>query len=120
MIMRRTFAVVASTAALLVAGQAAAHASLVKSDPADKATVAAPKTISLTFNEDLAPAFSHFDLAMTDGMKATVKTTLSKDHKTIMGTPKGKLMAGTYKLTWHAAAADDGHRTEGALSFTVQ
>ncbi len=120
MIMRRTLALAGAAAALLMAGQAAAHASLVKSDPADKATVAAPATISLTFNEDLTPAFSSFDLAMTDGMKAAVKTKLSKDHKTIVGTPTGKLMVGTYKLSWHAAAADDGHRTEGALSFTVK
>jgi methionine-rich copper-binding protein CopC len=119
---RRTLSIAGAlaTAALLSATQAAAHASLVKSNPAANATVAAPKTISLTFNEDLTPAFSGFDLAMTDGMKAAVKTTFSKDHKTIVGTPQGKLMAGTYKITWHAAAADDGHRTDGTLTFTVR
>lgn len=83
-------------AALLIAGAAAAHAHMVRSAPAANATVAAPKTISLTFNEKLTPAFSGFDLAMGDGMKLPVSTTVSKDHMTIVGTPKGKLMAGAY------------------------
>ena len=90
------------------------------SDPAANATVAAPKTIRLTFNEKLAPAFSSFELAMADGMKAPVKISVSADRKTITGAPKGRLMAGAYKLTWHAAAADDGHRMDGTLTFTVK
>jgi methionine-rich copper-binding protein CopC len=114
------FAGLAASAALLVAGSAAAHAHLVKSDPAANATVAAPKAISLTFNEKLTPAFSGFDLSMGDGMKMPVKTAVSKDHLTIVGTPQGKLMAGAYKITWHAASADDGHRMDGTLAFTVK
>ncbi|PZR30505.1 MULTISPECIES: copper homeostasis periplasmic binding protein CopC [Caulobacter] len=108
------------SASILAGGQASAHAKLVASDPAANATVAAPKTIRLTFNEKLAPAFSSFELAMADGMKTSVKTTVSADHKTITGVPKGRLMAGAYKLTWHAAAADDGHRMDGTLTFTVK
>lgn len=107
-------------ASALTAGQASAHAKLVASDPAANATVAAPKAIRLTFNEKLAPAFSTFELAMTDGMKAPVKTSVSPDRKTITGMPKGRLMAGAYKLTWRAAAADDGHRMDGTLTFTVK
>ncbi|MBQ1563570.1 MULTISPECIES: copper homeostasis periplasmic binding protein CopC [unclassified Caulobacter] len=108
------------SASILAGGQASAHAKLVASDPAANATVAAPKTIRLTFNEKLAPAFSSFELAMADGMKAPVKTSVSADRKTITGAPKGRLMAGAYKLTWHAAAADDGHRMDGTLTFTVK
>ena len=106
--------------ALLGAGQASAHAALVKSNPAANATVAAPKTISLTFNEVLTPAFSGFDMSMTDGMKMKVKTKVSKDKKTITGAPTSKLMAGAYTVNWHAAAADDGHKTTGTLDFTVK
>ncbi|WP_299003591.1 copper homeostasis periplasmic binding protein CopC [uncultured Caulobacter sp.] len=114
--------IIAAAAATLLfsAGQASAHAKLVSSDPAANATVAAPKAIRLTFNEKLAPAFSSFELAMADGMKAPVKTTVSGDRKTITGVPKGVLMAGVYKLTWHAAAADDGHRMDGVITFTVK
>ncbi|ADG10970.1 copper resistance protein CopC [Caulobacter segnis] len=117
---RALIATTVLSASILASGQASAHAKLVASDPAANATVAAPKTISLTFNEKLAPAFSTFELAMADGMKTPVKTTVSPDRKTIRGAPKGRLMPGAYKLTWYAAAADDGHRMDGTLTFTVK
>ena len=106
--------------AMLGAGQASAHAALIKSNPSANATVAAPKAISLTFNEALTPAFSGFDMSMSDGMKMKVKTKVSKDKKTITGAPAGKLMPGAYKVNWHAAATDDGHKTSGTLAFTVK
>ena len=110
----------AAGAALLVAGAASAHAHLVRSNPPANATVAAPRTITLTFNEKLAPAFSKFDLGMSDGMKMSVKTVVSKDRRSIVGTPQGKLMAGAYKINWHAASSDDGHKMDGTLSFRVR
>jgi methionine-rich copper-binding protein CopC len=107
--------------ALLSATQAAAHASLVKSDPAAGATVSAPKTITLTFDEELTPAFSGFDVTMAGSMKVAVKTKVSADHKTITGTLiGGHQMAGAYKIAWHAAAADDGHKSKGTVAFTVK
>jgi hypothetical protein len=57
---------------------------------------------------------------MSDGMKFALATAISADGKLITCTPKGSLMAGTYKLVWHAAAADDGHRTEGSFSFKIK
>lgn len=113
-------AVSLSAAALLFATQASAHAALVRSNPAANATISAPRAISLTFNEKLSPAFSGFSLTMSGGMTMKVKTTLSKDHKTITGVPTGRMMAGVYKISWHAAAADDGHRTQGVMTFKVK
>ena len=112
-------AIALAGAALLSATQASAHASLIKSDPAANATVAAPKVITLTFDDELAPAFSGFDVTMGDTMKMPFKTTVSKDKKTITGVPTGPLMAGAYKLSWHAAA-DDGHKSTGTVTFTVK
>ncbi len=106
--------------ALLSATQASAHASLVKSDPAANATVAAPKAITLTFDEEVTPAFTGFDVMMGGSMKMPVKTTVSKDKKTITGVFSGPVMAGAYKISWHAAAADDGHKSTGVLAFTVK
>ena len=122
MLTRKTFSASAALGAiaLLAAGQASAHAALVRSNPAANATVSAPKAISLTFNEALTPAFSGFDLSMGDGMKMKVKTKVSKDKKTITGVPTGRMMAGAYKISWHAAAVDDGHKTTGTLPFTVK
>jgi methionine-rich copper-binding protein CopC len=107
-------------ASVLVAGQASAHAKLVASTPAANATVAAPQAIRLTFSEKLAPAFSTFELTMADGMKAPVKTSVSQDRKTITGVPKSRLAPGGYKITWRAASVDDGHRMDGAFTFTVK
>ena len=106
--------------ALGLAMPASAHTDLVKSSPAADSTIAAPKIIVLTFSEKITPAFSGFDLAMDDGMKATAATAVSADGKTVTLTPRGALMAGAYKLNWHAAAAEDGHKTEGVLSFKVK
>lgn len=97
-----------------------AHAALLQSDPAPNSTVAAPKVIKLTFSENVVPAFSGFRLAMGDGMTVDVTTKLSSDGKVMTGIPKGSFMPGTYKLSWHAASVDDGHRTEGSFIFKVK
>lgn len=120
---RHTALVAVSTLALAaLAGQASAHASLVKSDPAANATVAAPKTITLTYDEELAPAFSKFTVTMPTmkNMTVKVKTVVSKDHKSIVGTPAAPLSAGAYSISWTAAAADDGRKTTGKVPFTVK
>jgi copper resistance protein C len=114
-----SLATAVAAAAMLAAGQAAAHAKLVGSTPAANAEVAAPKVITLTFSEKVAPAFSSFDLTMVEhNMKVPVKTAVSKDGKTITGTPQGAFMKGTYKINWRAASAD-GHRMTGEVSFKV-
>ncbi len=106
-------------AGLVAAGPALAHTKVVSSNPAAGAAVAAPKMISLTFSEKVAPAFTGFDLTMVDhNMKVPVKTTLSKDGKTLSGAPQGALMKGAYKVNWHAAGAD-GHRMTGEIAFQV-
>ena len=122
MMTRKTLpaAIALGAVALFAATQASAHASLVKSDPAANSTVAAPKTITLTFDEEVTPAFSGFDVMMGGSMKMPVKTTVSQDHKTITGVFSGPTMAGAYKIAWHAAAADDGHKSTGTLAFTVK
>lgn len=111
-----TLAVVAS---LGIAGQALAHAHLVRSNPAANATVAAPKTISLTFSEKLTAQFSTFEVAMVGhDMKVPVKTVVSQDGKTITGTPQAAFMPGSYKIIWKVASAD-GHRMTGEVPFKV-
>lgn len=109
------------SAALLATSPAWAHAHLVSSTPGANATVAAaPKTITLTFSEKLVPAFSKFDLVMPEhgGMKVAVKTTVSKDGKSITGAPAAALTAGAYKVVWTAASAD-GHKMNGEVAFKV-
>lgn len=105
--------------ALGFAGPAFAHTDLVKSLPAADSSGPAPKTLVLTFSEKVVPAFTGFALTMSDGMKYALATAISADGKVITCTPKGALMEGSYKLTWHAAAAD-GHRTDGSFAFKIK
>jgi hypothetical protein len=108
------------SAALFATSPAWAHAQLVNSNPMANATVAAPKAITLTFNEKLAPAFSKFELVMPahGGMKVAVKTAVSADGMSLTGTPEAALAKGAYKIVWTAASAD-GHRMNGEVAFTV-
>lgn len=113
-------AALAAAASLLAASPAFAHAKLVGSTPAANAVIAAPGTISLTFDDKVVPAFSSFELVM-DGhdMKVPVRTTVSKDGKTITGTPQGRMMPGAYKIQW-TIASSDGHRMKGEVPFRVR
>ena len=105
---------------ICVANPAFAHADLVKSNPAPGATVSPPKAVVLIFSEEVSPAFSGFDLGMSDGMKVPLSTAFSSNGKIVTCTLQGRLMRGAYKLSWHVAAADDGHRTDGTFSFKVK
>jgi methionine-rich copper-binding protein CopC len=104
---------------LALAGPALAHTKLIGSTPAANATVHSPRTITLTFNERLVPAFSKFELTMpAHDMTIPVTTTVSRDGKQIVGTVTSALMKGTYRITWIAAGAD-GHRMTGTVNFQV-
>lgn len=109
-----------ATTALFAAGPVWAHAKLVASNPANSAVVqAAPKSISLTFNEKLVPAFSKLDLTMPEhGMKMPLKTSLSDDGRTLTGVPQQALPKGSYKIVWSAATAD-GHKMSGEVAFRI-
>lgn len=111
---------VLAACSVLTAGTAFAHAHLIKSVPAANAQVAAPKTITLTFDDELAPAFSKVQLGMADGMKVNAKSALSPDKKSIVTTPAASLMPGVYTVSWQAAATEDGHKMEGKFTFTVK
>jgi methionine-rich copper-binding protein CopC len=116
--MQRPFGL-AIVAGLAVASPASAHTHLVGSTPAANATVKAAQTITLTFNEQLVPAFSRFELSMpAHGMAIPVATTVSRGGKQIVGTLRSPLGKGAYQVDW-TAAGDDGHRMTGHFAFTV-
>jgi copper resistance protein C len=105
---------------LLWAVQAQAHARLVTASPAPDATVAAPKMIQLQFNTELARKFSMFKLTDTDGNAVALMVMDSKDPKTLLAMPTAALGPGLYTVSWSAVSTDDGHKTSGTYSFTVQ
>ena len=101
-----------------VAGPAAAHARLVTATPAPNATVAATRSVSLTFSERTVPAFSGFDVVNAAGEKLPVRTSVARDGKTLTGALRRPLAAGAYRVDWRIAS-NDGHRMTGSYTFSV-
>lgn len=115
-------ALVVGTLVVLSAGltgaPAAAHASLVSTDPADGSVVAAPpEQVVLTFNEpvrlDGADAVQGF---APDGSDWAVQAQ-ARDTAVVV-TPVGDPGTGTVVLSWRVVS-EDGHEVSGALTFTI-
>jgi len=109
-----------SVALLLVVGSvsAYAHAMLDHAEPQVDSTVnAAPREVSLTFAENLEPAFSTMEVTGPSGQRVDE------------GKPRieGKAMRvqlrgdqpGTYRVKWRVLSVDT-HTTEGDFSFKVR
>lgn len=111
-------------AGLLVAAfggmPAFAHAFLQKSDPPVGSTVStAPKTLLLSFTEDLEVPFC--TVTVTDGMgmnDAAGKPQAVPGHPNEMQVPLKITMPGKIFVSWHALSVDT-HKTQGDFSFTV-
>lgn len=123
-----TFAAVAILAVPLAAPTAAfAHAKVVASTPTQGATVKAPRSVTLTFNEALLPPTAAASIVMTamPGMAnhgemviRNFATKWANGNKTMTLALKQPLRSGSYDVRWQAAGAD-GHRMKGKVSFTV-
>jgi len=116
--------VLALAAALLTspwAPPAAAHAVLVRSAPAGRATLAEkPDRVDLWFNERLEPAFSRVSVwsaanAQVDAGDARVAPDDPK-HLSVSLLP---LAPGTYSVRYRVLSVD-GHVVDSSFSFTVR
>lgn len=118
--MRKLALLAAMALTMGTAVPAIAHTHLVRSTPTANQTLAAPSTLTLTFNERVAPAFSSAQVTMP-AHDMTVPSTmrLSSDGKTMTITPRSALARGSYLIHW-TAAGSDGHRMEGNVPFTVR
>ena len=119
--MRKTLLIAAAVVALAAAGQAAAHARLLKSDPAKGATVAAPAALKLTFSEGVVAAKSSVTVAGPDGKPASTgpMSVDAKTKKTVMVPVTGKLAKGAYKVDW-SMTSEDSHNMTGTFGFKVK
>lgn len=116
--MKRIFPLVMVLA--LQAGSAFAHAGLEGAVPADGATVTAPDALVLTFTEAVSASMSGVVVKAADGSKVAIgDATLSDDKATLTIPLTAKPAAGVYTVEWHALS-DDGHKTHGKFTFTVQ
>lgn len=96
---------------------ASAHATLVGSDPQDGASLQSePKSVSITFNEDVATP-AQLQVTAPDG------TRLAEGEPTIDGTTvtqavRSSGQAGSYTLAYRVVSAD-GHPVSGELTYDV-
>jgi copper transport protein len=95
---------------------AAAHASLIASDPVDGASLAtAPTMLTLSFNEPVDPiAVRIFDSA---GIASAV-TQISREGANLILMPAAPLGEGAHVMSWRVISAD-GHPVGGSLTFWV-
>ena len=111
--------IVAMSALLAVmAGTAAeAHAFLDHTEPRVGSTVpTAPRELSLSFTQNLEPAFSSVEVSDANGTRVDLgKPSVSAS---VMRIRLKQLSAGTYRVRWHVLSVDT-HTTEGSFTFQV-
>jgi hypothetical protein len=114
----RTYIVVLSLLfALVGAGAAHAHAFLDHASPLVGSTVrTAPHEVSLSFTQNLEPAFS--TVTVTDAKGGRVDRGKPQISGNTMRVGLKASSPGTYHVHWHALSVDT-HTTEGNFSFTV-
>ena len=101
----------------LAAADARAHAFLDHAEPRVGSTVQpAPRELSLSFTQNLEPAFSSAEVRNANG--ARVDQGKAKVSGSAMHIGLKPLPPGTYKVRWHALSVDT-HTTEGSFSFRV-
>ncbi|MEV0090591.1 copper resistance protein CopC [Streptomyces sp. NPDC050738] len=104
------------------AAPASAHAALTGSDPKDGEVVAtAPKTVSLTFSEEVAMDSKSIRVLDPTGKRAdTAKLrNLSSGSTVTYGVDlHAGLPDGTYTVAWQAISADS-HPVSGAFTFSI-
>ena len=115
--MLRQLLCIATGAGLMLAGPVFAHAKLRSSDPAADAQLnIAPKSLTLTFNENvqlavltLVSAGKNIPVPLDRSAPASPKITVALPA----------LAAGAYQVQWSALSADDGHITKGSFTFSI-
>jgi methionine-rich copper-binding protein CopC len=111
-------------AALLVAAgcpcRGEAHATLVSSVPAARATVStAPPRVALTFNERLEPAYARVSVWDAGGAQVDLKdAALAADNPRILGVSLPPLNPGRYTVRYRVLSVD-GHVVEASFAFSV-
>ena len=107
----------ALAAAIGWAAPAAAHTALVSSSPAAGATVEAPASVSLTFNEALLDIGAQIVVLDAEGGNHASGDVYFPDPSTVR-VDVAPLGPGSYTAEWRVVSAD-GHPIEGSLPFTV-
>ncbi|MEM6050206.1 CopC domain-containing protein YobA [Erwinia sp. P7711] len=118
----RKFSLVFALALAVFSQQVSAHAHLKNQYPAANANVeASPQALTLTFSEDIEPAFSGVEII--DGNQKAIPLAEAerapRQHNQLIAPLKQPLVSGHYQVNWHVLSVD-GHKTQGNYSFSVK
>lgn len=96
---------------------ASAHASLIRSDPADRSSVAvSPSKVTLTFNEDMShPAY--VAVRAPDGSKVQVAEVTVSGSRVVARLASSD-QRGRYRATYRVVS-NDAHPVEGSIFWTT-
>jgi methionine-rich copper-binding protein CopC len=107
----------AAAMAMILAGPALGHAQLRStSPPADAKLLTAPKSLTLSFNENVRIAVLTLKTGGRDIPVAVDRNAPAAPQVTI---PLPPLAIGKYQVQWSALSPDDGHVTKGTFSFAI-
>ena len=117
------FALVVGLWLALLAPTAAAHALLIRADPAINGTVtSSPQRILLTFTEPVDPSLSGAQVVNTQGQPvpgALPSRAVPSNSEQLAIRLSRPLPLGVYTVDWHTVSALDGHYVTGAYAFGV-
>ncbi|MGD0503237.1 MAG: copper resistance CopC family protein [Steroidobacteraceae bacterium] len=115
--MKKQFRMATAAAAMMFPLAVMAHAKLLSTSPTAGAELAAaPKVLTLDFNESVKLAVLKVTSAGKE-ISVPYDGDASAAHVTV---PLPALAAGTYQVKWSALTVDDGHVVKGAFSFVVK
>jgi copper transport protein len=96
---------------------ASAHAFLIGSQPADGAQLGlAPAAVVLDFSENLNPTLSEATVSESSSRPVESRPIAAREIRVDLVTNA----PGLYRVQWVAVSAEDGHTTQGTLTFTVE
>jgi copper resistance protein C len=102
---------------MILAAPAFGHAKLRSTAPAADAQLqAAPKSLTLSFNEDVRLAVLTLTIG---GTVIPVAIDRSAPAAPQVNVTLPALAPGKYQVQWSALSADDGHVTKGTFSFAI-
>jgi methionine-rich copper-binding protein CopC len=114
-------AAVTLLAITLSASPAFAHAFLVRANPPVGSTIATPpKSLTLTFTENLEVAFCKVSVTNAAGAnEAAGSPEPVPGHPDELLVPLNPAASGKITVAWHALSVDT-HKTQGKFAFTIK
>jgi copper transport protein len=115
--MRVLIGVCCALVPLAAPSSAGAHAALLNANPSSGAIVRqAPRTLTLTYDEDVVPQYVRVTVADARGRNIAGPPHVGRGTVLV---PLRSAPKGSYTVRWRMVASDDGHTTEGAFSYGV-